>query len=399
MNGCKNFGLMVLTLTVGGLGAVAWGEVNVGDQPRLSLKTLEGKTIRSDDLDGQIVILDFWATWCGPCVREVPHLKKVHARYRKKGVTLISITQDRKATTAIKFIRQHKMKWAHVHDRTQRPKLGRAFGVSGIPKVFILSPDGEVLWRGHPAQMDKPLAEFMKSHPPRANNNQAKSKLRTQGIRSVMSAREALRGNEPDFAKMLSRLASVPSRVRDDQRVRAAARGLSLRLRSVKEQQDQLQAAREANPEAAAILDELTAPAKLRRSAREGDETKPADSRTRQPKQPAELLAAKLEKADAARKAGDHALAFKTYMWLVDHALDTDLGAVADLRLGEYESNEKLMTDINESLSEAKARSLLQMARNYDAADKPDAARQLYRQIIDEYPQSECCAQAREAIQ
>ena len=61
------------------LGTAASGEaLSVGDKPRIDMRTLDGEILDSQNLAGRITIFEFWATWCGPCIRELPHLKKIH---------------------------------------------------------------------------------------------------------------------------------------------------------------------------------------------------------------------------------------------------------------------------------------------------------------------------------
>lgn len=148
-------------------------KVEVGDRPAFRAKTLDGRGFTHQDLTGRIVILEFWATWCGPCVAQVPHIKALHKEYAPKGVALIGLSLDDDARTVRTFSNKQGMSWPQVLDKQQAPRLASVFGVSGIPHAIIISPDGEVLWRGHPASIDEPLADAYRRHPPTRRNSAA----------------------------------------------------------------------------------------------------------------------------------------------------------------------------------------------------------------------------------
>ena len=143
----------------------ASARVEVGDVPRYSLVTTDGKNVSPEVLRGRIAIFEFWATWCPPCRAQIPHLKKIHRESQGTNVVLISVSIDERERTATKFAEDNAMVWPQIHDRSQRHPIQKQFGVRGIPHAFILSPEGEVLWRGHPAHIDAPLAEAKQKFP------------------------------------------------------------------------------------------------------------------------------------------------------------------------------------------------------------------------------------------
>ncbi len=123
-------------------------------------KFVKGETVSSFN-PGGIYVIEFWATWCGPCKSSMPHLSEVQEKYADKGVRIISIS-DEKIDTVTKFLEDPN--WAaktrytlcadpdrSAHDQYMKPALQ-----SGIPCAFIVK-DGTVQWIGHPMQMDQPL--------------------------------------------------------------------------------------------------------------------------------------------------------------------------------------------------------------------------------------------------
>ena len=124
-------------------GAMKVGEVVTA----LSVTTLKGEAITIADVKGKVVLLDFWATWCGPCVAEIPHLLKLHETFgARKDFVMISISLDDDERALKTFIKKQKMAWHHVFGEPGgAPQASTQFGVVGIPALFVLDGDGKVV--------------------------------------------------------------------------------------------------------------------------------------------------------------------------------------------------------------------------------------------------------------
>ncbi|MBR6883905.1 MAG: TlpA family protein disulfide reductase, partial [Bacteroidales bacterium] len=96
------------------------------------------------------VILDFWATWCAPCVQSIPTLKEVYAKYHDKGLEIYSISQDSKAKEWKTFVAENEMTWINV--LAKGGKVYKDYGIQFIPTVFLIDcKTGEILvHEGHP---------------------------------------------------------------------------------------------------------------------------------------------------------------------------------------------------------------------------------------------------------
>jgi thiol-disulfide isomerase/thioredoxin len=114
--------------------------------PEFSFTSLDGKQISLEDLAGKVVMLDFWATWCGPCVESVPDLRNLHKKYANDpSFVLLGISSDRDDEMWREFTEKHKMIWPQYRDKDRR--LQRAFAISAFPTYIIIDHEGIVRHR------------------------------------------------------------------------------------------------------------------------------------------------------------------------------------------------------------------------------------------------------------
>ena len=113
----------------------------IGQAPKLNFKMLDGKKVKLESLKGQIVVLDFWATWCGPCVKSLPNVKKVIDGYPESTVTLITINQNESKEKVKSFLKSRKLDFKVAMDDGE---ISDKFKVEAIPQTVIVDADGKV---------------------------------------------------------------------------------------------------------------------------------------------------------------------------------------------------------------------------------------------------------------
>lgn len=110
----------------------------------------KGKTRSLYDLRGKYVLIDFWASWCGPCRRENPNVVRLYDQYHDKGFEIFSVSLDKQQGRWVKAIQQDNLKWPdHVSDlKGWNSDAAQLYGISSIPHTILLDPDGKIIGTG-----------------------------------------------------------------------------------------------------------------------------------------------------------------------------------------------------------------------------------------------------------
>ncbi|MGA2851304.1 MAG: redoxin family protein [Terracidiphilus sp.] len=110
--------------------------------PPFSATTLDGQRITLDSLAGKVVLIDFWATWCGPCVEALPHMQSIARKFNGEPLVMLSISLDSDEAKWKSFVEKNKMTWLQVRDGGINGAVSKRFGVTAIPATFTIDADG-----------------------------------------------------------------------------------------------------------------------------------------------------------------------------------------------------------------------------------------------------------------
>jgi thiol-disulfide isomerase/thioredoxin len=399
--------LLVLSFLLS-LPSLSHAVVEVGDKPDLSFQAVDGTPISLAALRGKIVVVDFWATWCGPCMAEADHMVRLKDDYQPKGVRILGISLDQSKDKMIKTAADLGFTWPQYFDgKVWQNKISTEWGVRGIPATFIIGPDGDVLWKGHPAGIDAPLAKILKEHPPRlldpkslADATVALDKTELSIKSGDYSAAIKSFGKLPADAKSESTLApriesiqkqleEYSSKAMDDAEKlidqKEFAQAIT-RLRDIARLTG-LPAAAEAGKRMNAVLAMPEAKAQIETADR-AEKDKERASRA------ADALTA-AQKLQAAKKDDQAYTQFKS---IVSAFANTPAAAAAAEEVAKYEKDPEFVKRSTGAAVDSKAKAALSMAGSYKAAGKTDLARQKYQSVIDQFPNTPYAESAKKEL-
>jgi thiol-disulfide isomerase/thioredoxin len=115
-----------------------------------AIQIVEWITRQPPDLKGHVYVLDFWATWCPPCVQSIPHMIELTAKYKDRAVLFIAVSVDNSSEPVKKMVRSKGITYHVGMDNG----LAEKYSVRSIPSTFIIGRSGQVVWQGHPRQSD-----------------------------------------------------------------------------------------------------------------------------------------------------------------------------------------------------------------------------------------------------
>ena len=117
-----------------------------GQAFKAELPRMDGTTLKlPDDCQGKVVVIDFWATWCGPCVNAVPRMKEIYQKYHGQGLEIVGVSLDKDRAALETFIREKDMPWIHTFSgKGWDDPTATQYGVNSIPNIWVVGKDGNV---------------------------------------------------------------------------------------------------------------------------------------------------------------------------------------------------------------------------------------------------------------
>lgn len=112
--------------------------------PDFNLPTLKGGKVQLSQHRGEVVYVDFWATWCAPCRKSLPWMEQMHEKYKDLGFTIIGVSMDGKREVTEKFIKANGVNFTIARD--PKGKIADVFGVRGMPSSYLIDRNGKIIY-------------------------------------------------------------------------------------------------------------------------------------------------------------------------------------------------------------------------------------------------------------
>ena len=113
-----------------------------GKAPEFTLKSRSGQNLRLSDYRGQVLLINFWASWCGPCRQEMPLLEDLYKRYNKLGFTILGVNVDTDSTKANNYLRDISVTFPIMYDTTNA--VSKSYNVNAMPTTVIVDKNGNM---------------------------------------------------------------------------------------------------------------------------------------------------------------------------------------------------------------------------------------------------------------
>jgi thiol-disulfide isomerase/thioredoxin len=131
-----------------------------GPAPSFSLENRDGRVVTLNHFRGRPVLIDFWASWCGPCRKSMPGIEQVYRKYRSQGLQVVGINIEGRSKEALDYLDAGAYTFPVLFDSGNwESPVAQSYGVRAIPRTFLIDGSGNILFSGHPASLPESMIE------------------------------------------------------------------------------------------------------------------------------------------------------------------------------------------------------------------------------------------------
>ncbi len=134
----------------------------LGKPVKMAFKAVDGRQVDLAKLKGKVVLIDFWATWCGPCVAELPNVKKTYSKYHDKGFEIVGISLDQSKDKLTDFVKKNEMPWPqHFDGLGWKNEFAVKYGIQGIPAMWLIDKSGNLVDMSARSDLDSKVEKLI----------------------------------------------------------------------------------------------------------------------------------------------------------------------------------------------------------------------------------------------